>query len=275
MITRSQLNFHETFQPELQYIAKIISLAEKNFRGNKDDISEETGIPTGKQKGKVVPSIKYAQFMGLVDFICTKGIYQLSLTAVGEEVFRQDPYLTETLSQWVCHAAMTNPLTGAPQWSFLVNRAHAGFSQDMSSEFLLAKSSREFGVNQSFSEIWGITKGSYTVGAFQSLEFVEWNQQLQFIEHMGQYDLLFVYGHTLLHRWEQLFPTQQEITALEIDGTLGFAKTFGFCEEDFHGVLDDLNQEGIVSVNRQLFPPTVIRTAKAEDLIDKIYSRLL
>ena len=44
--------FHETFQPELTYVAKILELAIDMYNGDKFDISERTGIPTGKEKGK-------------------------------------------------------------------------------------------------------------------------------------------------------------------------------------------------------------------------------
>jgi hypothetical protein len=53
MINRSQLKFHETFQPELNYISRILGLAAEGYKGSKFDISECTGIPTGNQKGKV------------------------------------------------------------------------------------------------------------------------------------------------------------------------------------------------------------------------------
>ena len=62
-----KLEFHETFQPEMTYVAKLVKLASENYAGTKFEISECTGIPTGKQKGKVVPHIRYASCMGLID----------------------------------------------------------------------------------------------------------------------------------------------------------------------------------------------------------------
>lgn len=59
------VNFHKTFSPQDSYITKILELAKENFIGSKEEISEETGIPTGKTSGKVVPHILYTQYMGL------------------------------------------------------------------------------------------------------------------------------------------------------------------------------------------------------------------
>ena len=92
MINRSQLKFHETFQPEASYITSILELANINYQGTKYQISDDTGIPTGKQKGKVEPSIKYAAFMDLISYSIDKGEYSLHLTDLGNEIFVQDKY---------------------------------------------------------------------------------------------------------------------------------------------------------------------------------------
>ena len=55
MVKSSVLEFHETFQPEMTYIAKILKLASENYAGTKFEISDCTGIPTGKQKAKLSP----------------------------------------------------------------------------------------------------------------------------------------------------------------------------------------------------------------------------
>ena len=120
MTNKSSLEFHETFKPEIPYISKILKLASEKYSGTKYEISDISGIPTGEQKGKVEPHIKYASFMGLINFSCDKGIYVLSLTPLGEEVFVQDPYLHEDLTLWICHYCMTRKNFGAPQWSYLI-----------------------------------------------------------------------------------------------------------------------------------------------------------
>lgn len=49
----NNLLFHETFQPETTYIAKILELSINGFSGDKFTISELTGIPTGDKKEKL------------------------------------------------------------------------------------------------------------------------------------------------------------------------------------------------------------------------------
>ena len=50
MFTKTQVQFHETFQPQAEYISAVLELACNGYSGTKESISEQTGIPTGKQK---------------------------------------------------------------------------------------------------------------------------------------------------------------------------------------------------------------------------------
>ena len=275
MINRSQLKFHETFQPETSYIASILELACSNYQGTKYQISDLTGIPTGKQKGKVEPSIKYATFMGLISFSLDKGVYSLNLTDLGNEVFIQDKYLHEDLTKWLCHYGISRLNLGAAQWAYIVHDAHCGYMQSISSEHVLKKANQEFELNVSFEEMFGVVRRSYMDGFFSSLNYLEWNEMLSFTEHMETPELNYVYGYALLDSWDISFPSKHEITMKEIEEILGLGKVFGLPQDEVNCVLDSLADEGIVVVNRQLFPASVIRTAETKELVSNLYSRLL
>lgn len=275
MINRSQLKFHETFQPEANYITSILELAEINFRGTKFEISDETGIPTGKQKGKVEPSIKYAAFMGLISFDLEKGVYSLRLTDLGGEVFAQDKYLHEDLTKWLCHYGISRPNLGAAQWAYISHDTHCGYTQSVSSEHVLKKANQEFELNISFEEMFGVVKRSYMDGFFSSLNYLEWDETLSFTEHMEAPELTYVYAYALFDSWDHLLPSRHEITMTEIEEVLGLGKVFGLPPGELTCVLDSLVDEGLVIVNRQLFPASVVRTAETKELISDLYSRLL
>lgn len=88
-----QINFHKTFAPQDSYLTAIMELASQGFVGTKEEISEITGIPTGKTSGKVVPHILYAQYMGLTSHTLANSKYSLSLTELGKLVLENDKYL--------------------------------------------------------------------------------------------------------------------------------------------------------------------------------------
>ena len=275
MINRSQLKFHETFQPETVYIARVLELAANRFSGTKYEISEQTGIPTGKQKGKVEPHIKYATFMGLIDHQCDKGNYTLSLTPLGEVVYYEDRFLHENLTRWLCHYAISRKQAGAPQWAYIVRDGHSGFLSENSTEHHVNKANALFGTNVSAEELFGVVKRSYQEGFFAELNYLKWDDYVRYIEHNESPELLYVYAYALLDSWSQLLPNKQEITIIELFHSLQIGEVFNLSEESIDSILNDLEYDGILKTNRQLYPSTIIRFVSEQELLSKLYSRLL
>lgn len=275
MISRSQLKFHETFQPEWPYIAKLLELAEKNYCGSKFDISDITGIPTGKQKGKVEPHIKYAQFMDLIRYEIKRGVYKLFPTSLGQEILVQDRYLHEKVTHWLCHYGISRVDVGAPQWSYIVNCGHSGYGQGNSSEWHLAKANRMFGTDIPFEEMFGVVKRSYTEGCFSDLNYLKWESEFKYVEHNENQELLFVYAYVLFDSWQKRLPERNEITLLDLEKELNFGKIFNLSDGQVDCILMMLCDEGLLTINRQLYPLTMIRTAGIEDIIPRLYDNLL
>ena len=269
-------NFHETFQPELAYIARILELAADECNGDKFQISNITGIPTGKEKGKVEPHIKYATFMGLINYEVNRGVYSLSLTSLGSEVWEQDKYLHEELSLWLLHYCITRREIGAPQWSYLVHKINDGFNTETSTNYISSLIQKNFAVNSSdASKGISVVKNCYESGALSRLQYLEWEDKLRFREQTEDLQYQYLYAYALLDAWDHTFPNKKEITLLEVIDTIGYGKVFGFNEEELDSVLSTMADNGMVSINRQLFPVTIIRTTSAEDVIRKLYSSLM
>ncbi len=277
MIKSSALEFHETFQPELPYISKILKLASENYSGTKFEISDCTGIPTGKQKGKVEPHMRYARCMGLINYSTENGVYSLRLTPLGQEVFVQDPYLHEDLSLWLCHYGLTKRSSLAPQWEYLAHSAHPGFGEKISQEriFTLASSWCDVSLDNMLKKVFSVVKNCYTEGCFQRLDYLEWDGNIEFHEHSERFDFVFAYAYALLDSWERIFPDKQEITDFELKNEIGFDRIFGLNEDECNYVVDSLAYEGFITVNRQLFPATIIRISNSRNVISQMYSRLL
>ena len=276
-IKSSTLTFHETFSPEMIYISKILSLAAENYSGTKFEISECSGIPTGKQKGKVEPHIRYAAYMGLVDFVKDQGTYLLNLTSLGSEVFQQDPYLQENISHWLCHYEMTKKAGGAPQWEYLIHDAYPGLENPISQERIFSSAELWCDVARKdiLRKVFHVVKGSYSDGCFSTLNFLTWNDSIEFLECAEKQYLLYVYAYALFDSWDRVFPDRQEISDFDLKDTLGFDRIFGFSEATCNNVIDSLMDEGFLTVNRQMFPATLIRTVDTGRIIPMLYSRLM
>lgn len=277
MIKSKALEFHETFLPETAYIAAILKLASENFSGTKFEISEKTGIPTGKQKGKVEPHIKYAKFMGLTDYTFENSVYSLFLTPLGQVVFAEDHYLHEALSCLICHYGMTRRESGAPQWEFLMHNAYPGLGVELSEErlFTLAGVWCDIPKESMTKKVFSVVKGSYMKGCFEKLNFLTWKKHIVFHEQSERPELIFVYAYALYDSWDRLLPNKREIIVTDMKNVIGFDRIFGFNEDELNSVIDALAFEGILTVNRQLFPATLIRIYDKESILSKLYSRLL
>lgn len=85
------------------YLAEILKLASNNYVGNKFDISNITGIPTGTSSGKVIPHIKYLKYMGLIEYSYEETLIRLSITALGKVIYESDPFLMQDITKAIMH----------------------------------------------------------------------------------------------------------------------------------------------------------------------------
>ncbi|MCJ8343045.1 MAG: hypothetical protein MJH09_09410, partial [Cetobacterium sp.] len=92
------LNFHQALSFSKDYLAKILKISDGSSFLTKEEISEITGIPTGKSSGKVVPHIYYGLYMGLITFSYENKRYNLNRTSLGNLILKEDSYLTENLT---------------------------------------------------------------------------------------------------------------------------------------------------------------------------------
>lgn len=268
----TSINFHQTFRPEKQYITAILEIADDPTYKSVKDISSQTGIPNGKSSGKVEPHINYAAYMGLISYDKKDSEYSLLRTALGEVVYAEDPGLQESLTILLCHCMMQRNYAGAPLWSVvfktILPRYKRGISKDMLIKELNAifdgkvtvKNIAPFyGSYDSFFDVIGvITDESDTI----SLSCVQYNREY-----------LYLYAFVLLEYWKEAYPDQDEITSDQLK-EFHFGDVFGWDMQEEYVILEHLADKGILRLNRQLMPYTVLKMAESGDLVDKLYSEL-
>jgi hypothetical protein len=142
-------SFHNTFVPERQYINAMMSYAASGQSGDMHEISEATGIPTGKSSGKVIPILDYCRGMGLVSLTGSRrtATKETEVTAFGRTVLLEDPYLKEPLTQWLAHLHLCGSLTGADVWYQTFFAGKQGLGMCFSREKLEEHLALVYGVN--------------------------------------------------------------------------------------------------------------------------------
>ena len=112
------INFHQTFYPNFDYIGKILEVANGTEKYTIEKLSQITGIPTGASSGKVLPHINYSEYMYLIESDNNSGEYSLKRTELGNLIFSEDPYFSEDISRLICHMLLTSPIIGSGLWFF-------------------------------------------------------------------------------------------------------------------------------------------------------------
>ncbi|WMJ22917.1 hypothetical protein RBG61_13130 [Paludicola sp. MB14-C6] len=270
----NNVNFHQTFPVTLEYISRILEITDMCAEMSKEEISELTGIPTGKSSGKVEPHISYAIYMGLVtDVSKESGKYKLIRTELGNAIVREDIGIREEVSQLLCHSRLSSPSTGALLWSTIIKKIMPNYPNGiklMLLEDMLKKQS-------SFSGKKTINISPFYTTYQKSLDslnlFEKSKETLQLVPHKNKSELIYVYAYTLLYEWEQTYPQHNEITADQLF-SLGIGATFGFADSVIYQVLEQLSEIGVIRINGQLSPFTVIKNTTSDIMIEKVYSLL-
>lgn len=269
------LNFHQTFAPEKEAIAQLVQLASKtNDYLSKEEISAITTIPTGQRSGKVEPNILYCQAMGLINIHKKGATYSIRLTPLGEVIVREDPFFTETLTHWLCHYNLCTLNSPAVMWSYIFNTIIPSVGFEFDQQFLENALSKYFNVSNinttPFRTCYTTEKSFGNLGILE----IEKKKYL-FRQHQPNRVFKYLYAYSLISGWEEVFPHQTELTYDHVRKDLGFGMPFLWDDFITMDVLDILQEERVILINRQLSPITLVKQASSKMLLGKIYSFLI
>lgn len=272
---KTDVSFHGTFPPTLRYIYEIVKLASRNFSGTKEEISEITGIPTGGKTGKVVPHIKYAKFMNLITSSdINEGKYNLELTDLGQLIYQEDKFFIDKISKLLVNYFLCDYRDGAPHWSFVFNKLKYNFESEYSVANIEENAKLYFGKNIKMTVLKNMYSSDYGFEDLNIISEVD-NKIIVFNRGVINQDSFYVYAYTLLYSWEKYFEDKIELNIYDIIDNMRWSSKYGFDYNTSLDVLDELESLGIIKLNKQLTPITIIKTSCAEDIIGNIYDLAL
>ena len=271
------VNFHETFNPDFEYISKIIQIADNYEDLTKEDISELTGIPTGIKSGKVEPHINYAKLMNLINFNKEKGRYTITKTELGKIIENEDLYFLENISKLVCSYFLTSKLYGAQIWCEVVRNMSSKYGNTIKENIVLKELEDLFNVNINltpFRSCYNSEKSLLSLGLV-NIEEVDGENLIVFNKNKYYDENIYVYGYTLIKELEAIDSNRKEFTIDEIFEDIKWQKGYCWDEDIAMNILEKLNDLNIISLNRQLNPITIIINVNSEEIVDEIYSFLI
>jgi hypothetical protein len=272
MSKQNNINFHKSFKPESQYISSILEIADGSSWRSLDEISEITGIPNGEKSGKVEPHIYYSEYMNLIVCEKKKKQYRLNLTEIGKTVLMEDPGLQEILTKNLLHAMIIRVEEGALIWSTTFHDILPRYREGIEKERLIL-------------ELNNILQGKVTtknlrpfIASYEELfsdigllsidkNLIKCNSLCYSSEH------IYMYALVLWKYWGEFYPEQDEISSVQL-AELGFGKAFGWDVKREYEVMEHLADRGLVRMNRQLMPYTILKLTTEDELIDNLYSEL-
>ncbi|OPJ55651.1 hypothetical protein [Alkalithermobacter paradoxus] len=273
--TKGNLNFHESFCLELEYIGKILQIADNYGYLTKEEVSELTGIPTGDKSGKVEPHIYYANYMNLIDVNKDGGKYLLKKTDLGNLIYNEDLFLVENVSKAMCNYFLNSERFGATMWFQIFRIITDKYGDVINEEVLINELKDMNGIKINLTPFRSTYRNDNSLKSLHLLEIIDEDaRKVKFNKNNINKDLMYVYSYTLLKELEALDVNRQEFTVSEIIEDIKWHRGFCWDEEVAMNVLDELSDMRILSLNKQLIPVTVIKNINSEDLLDKVYSLL-
>ncbi len=285
------LNFPQTFLPDRRLLAKLLPFVANNGSGDKEVISTETGIPTGKSTGKVNPMIYYAQGMNLISASKAEGeIWQLGLTDMGKVIMQEDPFLSELQTLWLLHLMLCRryglmlPARGiADPWFALFSdssfRLGRCFTQTDSLAFLKERHGDESkGYLKSLS---GVVLRSYLeetcFGNMVALQQEKNGKEPRFVRQSAPTETSFfpVYAAGFYQIWDELFPGETQLSLTDFSVQTGFFNVLGWNEATVMRWLEWLVDEGLIQMDRHTGTAMLLRLSETEPVLDQIYSGLV
>lgn len=269
-----KLNFHQTFPPEREAISQLLQHSKKKYGFlNKEEISQMTTIPTGEKSGKVVPNIIYAEIMGLLNVEIEGKGYKLFPSPLGELVCNEDQYMLEPITMWACHYNLVSINSKALLWSYIYNDVVQQLGNVFDKEVLSNIVNKKFGADVNLTPFRSCYFNDRSLATLNI--FKETGETYSFSPHKIEPSFKFLYAFQLLSCWEKIMENRTEITINDVKDKLFFGSPYLWGEREILNVLELLQDERIIILNRQLNPLTIIKQASSRSLLSKIYSLLI
>lgn len=244
------INFHETFKPEIDNICRLIEIAGEYEFLSKEEIFDITGIPTGKDSGKVIPSIIYSKYMNLLSYEKEGSKFKFELTPFGILIKDEDPYIQEDLSKCMLNYFLTSKNFGAKMWFSIMRKMPQIYGNEVSLENLNKFVNIEFNLKKDTK--LGPFLGTYNeMGDFNNLGILSTNKEsIKFDDLAINNDYIYGYGYTLIKELKRIDSNRIEFNENEIFEDIIWHRGFGLNKENGFKVLEMLEEKNIIKINK-------------------------
>jgi hypothetical protein len=254
----------------------MLRFAASGREGTFQEIAEVTGIPTGTSSGKVPAILDYCLGMGLVRLTGPdrSSVKKPDLTAFGRVVLLEDPFLKLSVSQWIAHLNLCNPLTGADVWY----QTFFGGTQSLGMTF------ERTALESYLHLIYGVRKGGLIgplVGTYEDDAafrvcgaLAETSGVIRRKAAPVSQEMVRGYGAWILDLLARHFPNARQVPLTEFDSVAGWHTIPGWDVSQLQRALELLVRKGMLDVDRHMEPWLIAPAADAGRAWQSIYDDL-
>lgn len=278
-MSQTNLNFHLTFRPERQYISSLLGSIDSCNDVDIQEISAVTGIPTGKSSGKVEPTIRYAEYMGLLKQKKVDGKYTFEHTSLGQCAADEDPGLLEKLTLLIMHTMLVRPYFGAELWAHAFHNIFPKYRNVLTKKQFEKEIEIQFGPNVKLAPFYGTYQDIFSTLNVLSID----DDSIQVKPCKLNDDYVYLYAFVLFTYWNEWLQNAEhsetsmasptEITSNHL-AAIGFRHPFGWNEKEEYAALELIADKHLIALNRQMIPFTIRRNTQKETLVELLYSEL-
>lgn len=282
------INFPLTFMPERRLLVSLLEFSSKNGSGNKMEISEQTGIPTGASSGKVEPIIHYSFAMGLITSVKNSAQWQLGLTDLGKVIHQEDPFLSEELTLWLLHLMscrrfnLSSPARGLNDiWFSLfadsTYRLEQQFTQQDFLEFLLDR----YGQKSYLQSISSLAIRTYLeescLGNIDVLHKITKGGETKIEKQKVPLDQSYypVYAVYFFSIWDDLFTNENQISLDLFSEKSRCFIVMGWTEKNISQWLEWMVDRSLIQIDRYTGTPMILRLKESSSVTKDVYSELI
>lgn len=282
------LNFPQDFIPERLLLSQLLEFARQNGRGDKLAISAATDIPTGKSTGKVEPMIHYARGMGLVQAEKHDAEWQLQLTALGRVIKAEDPYLSESVTQWLLHLLLcrridlSEPARGiADAWFALFAEGSLRLGQTFERNAYEQYLAERHEPKSYFNSLSGLVPRSYLeptcFGSIQALSAESKEKMTVYTRHSAPADASHfpAYAAYLFLVWDHLYPRSSQLAIDELFAANRCLEVLGWNHATASRWLDWMADQGLLQLDRQTGNTLALRLRETDAVIAGMFAGLV
>ena len=272
---RLSVSFPQTFAPERRLLFALLKFAAGGGRGDIQEISAATGIPTGKSSGKVDPVIGYCSAMGLISLNKSGGAKEPILTDFGRAVFLSDPYFQEEITQWLCHLNLCSRETGAEVWYRLFWEGVSTLPSEFSREDLADFIARATGSKS--KRIWGPLTVMYRedISFAKCGALVEEDKRFSLKKMPVRRDFAPGYTAFFIDRLEKIAPLGEQVTLSVFEENCGLSAITGWSLLDRERVMEMVESRGAITVDRHMRPWILKARITAKEAWRNLFAELV